>query len=95
MLVFLLTNIDTVVYINLAVHMKRYLDYLKAPANHEDDWDSVLDFYSTMADLPRFEILTLEIFTRLSLSKPVRPSKKSAVLSLTNNTKYIDVSDTE
>ncbi|KAA6413889.1 MAG: actin [Lasallia pustulata] len=84
-----------VVYINLAVHMKRYLDYLKAPANHEDDWGSVFDFYSTMADLPRFEILTLEIFTRLSLSKPVRPSKKSAVLSLTNNTKYIDVSDTE
>ncbi|KAA6412667.1 MAG: hypothetical protein FRX48_03659 [Lasallia pustulata] len=84
-----------VVYINLAVHMKRHLDYLKAPTNYEDNWDSVLNFYSTMADLPRFGSLTPESFIRLSLSKVIRPTKKSAALSPADNAKYIDVSDSE
>lgn len=95
MFIYSLTNIDTVVYINLAVHMKRHLDYLKAPTNYEDNWDSVLNFYSTMADLPRFGSLTPESFIRLSLSKVIRPTKKSAALSPADNAKYIDVSDSE
>lgn len=81
-------------FINLAVRVKLYLDWLKAPTGLEKAWDPcIVEFFNYMCIVERFAHVKSEDFVlvRLADTSP-RKRRKLGLKSADEDENFLDVS---